>query len=391
MVERFLLIDLGASLHYTHHKQSIYAFSSFLKDKNIDFNVWVPFGSNLNKSRLPIRKILLSGTHAPAFSLFDPRTWINSLMNKFLVFSVKNGFKCLMYMHVNLVGHYLKFLLAAKAKSYSGVLFTTACPYSVKTIYMLESSQIKTTIFFRLTNTSEARGELAELYDFKKLLDDAKNFEHVRIRFGVETDNYRSQLNTGRYSTLYLTKVPYIKSGANLESKNRPIVVSFLGYPTKDKGHEHILPLIKKVSEFRKEINWQVHLYEKDPLLPALERLEVNILTVCGKIQPYEMDKLLSATDLMCLPYNPKAFEFHSSAMHYHSMDYNIPVLSLNGTAFSSDIYKFKAGSISSNLNEMCEVLIDLSMDKITNWKFGCSKYNEFRNQTNEKFLDLNS
>jgi hypothetical protein len=72
-------------------------------------------------------------------------------------------------------------------------------------------------------------------------------------------------------------------------------------------------------------------------------------------------------------------------------MDYNIPVLSLNGTAFSSDIYKFKAGSISSNLNEMCEVLIDLSMDKITNWKFGCSKYNEFRNQTNEKFLDLNS
>ncbi len=191
MVERFLLIDLGASLHYTHHKQSIYAFSSFLKDKNIDFNVWVPFGSNLNKSRLPIRKILLSGTHAPAFSLFDPRTWINSLMNKFLVFSVKNGFKCLMYMHVNLVGHYLKFLLAAKAKSYSGVLFTTACPYSVKTIYMLESSQIKTTIFFRLTNTSEARGELAELYDFKKLLDDAKNFEHVRIRFGVETDKYQ--------------------------------------------------------------------------------------------------------------------------------------------------------------------------------------------------------
>jgi hypothetical protein len=101
------------------------------------------------------------------------------------------------------------------------------------------------------------------------------------------------------------------------------------------------------------------------------------------------MEELMFKTDVMCLPYNPKSFEFHASAMHYSAMDHLIPVVCFEGSAFAYDVLKFNSGIVARDLQEMCEVLLNLSKDQIREWKIGCQNYNTFRITTNENFLDL--
>ena len=53
----FLIVDLGASLIHTHHKQSIYAFAELLQNNKVSFEAWVPFGSKIDSHDFPIKKI----------------------------------------------------------------------------------------------------------------------------------------------------------------------------------------------------------------------------------------------------------------------------------------------------------------------------------------------
>ena len=387
--QNFLIIDLGASLPYTHHKHSIYAFASLLSNKNIGYQIWVPIGSEIDVPNFSIRKILLAGTHAPEFKLFKIKSWPNSILNKTLIFTLRINSKFLIRQQGWLISNYLKFLSSRVKHKYSGIIFTTACPFAINAVYALEAGKINTAIYFRLTNTSETRGALAKTHDFNKLIENSKNFNHVKIRFGIETEQYLTKLNSEHNSKFYISPFPHIEKPNKSYGNDKPFTISFLGYPTKDKGHDQIFPIVEKVSKLKPNYKWQIQLYENDPIHIPLKKLNTNILIVNGKITSLEMAELMNKTDILCLPYNPKSFDYHASAMHYSAMDHAIPVFCFKGSTFAYDIFKFNSGFVSENLQGMCDALVDIRNDQIVEWKNGCQKYNSSRDTANEIFLSL--
>jgi len=387
--QNFLIIDLGASLPYTHHKHSIYAFATLLRNKNIGCQIWVPIGSEIDVLNFSIRKILLAGTHAPEFKLFKIKSWPNGILNKTLIFTLRINSKFLIRQQVWLISNYLKFLILRVQQKYSGIIFTTACPFAINTVYALEARKIHTAIYFRLTNTSETRGAIAKIYDYNKLIENSKSFNYVKIRFGIETEQYLTKLNSEHNSKFYISPFPYIEKSIKSYSNDKPLTISFLGYPTKDKGHDQIFPIVEKVSKLKPNYKWQIQLYENDPIHFPLKKLSTNLLIVNGKISSVEMLELMNQTDIMILPYNPKSFDYHASAMHYSAMDHVIPVFCFQGSTFAYDILKFNSGFVSKNLQGMCDALVKIRSDQIIEWKNGCEMYNSSRDAANEFFLSL--
>jgi hypothetical protein len=386
----FLIVDLGASLIHTHHKQSIYAFAELLQNNKVSFEAWVPFGSKIDSHDFPIKKILIPGTHGTSFKFFDVRSWFDATFTKLFsyAFNIKKDFFIKLFVLIS--AKYLCFLISRNSQDRKmRIIFTTACPFAIKTVYLLEKNNIKASIFFRLTNTAETRGRLSEIYDFRKLISDSKNFDHVAIRFGVETENYLKELAVAHDLRFFMSPIPYIKQPFNYITDDGSITISFLGHPTRNKGREHIIPIIQGVSKYKPRFKWQVHLYDEDPLESDLHKLSIEMLIVNGKIDSEVMKNLLKKTTILCLPYNSEAFRVHASAMLYQSMDFLKPVLSFNGTSFSKDILAFNLGTVANTTNELCDQLININSKQVNSWVEGCKTYNIYRNSSNKKFLDL--
>ena len=389
-VKSFLIIDLGASLIHTHHKQSIYAFADLLQNSKVNFEAWVPFGSRIDSCGFPIKKNLIPGTHGTSFKFFDLRSWINASFTKILSYAFYFKIDFFIKLFVFISAKYLCFLITRSTRDMKkGIIFTTACPFAIKTVYLLEKNQIEASIFFRLTNTSETRGRLSEIYDFRKLLSDSKKFKNISMRFGVETENYLEELAVADDTRFFISPIPYIKQLFSDITSSSNIIISFLGHPTRDKGREHIIPIIQGVSKHKPRFKWQVHLYDEDPLEIDLHKLNLEMLIVKGKIDSEVMKSLLKKTSVLCLPYNIEAFRLHTSAMLYQSMDYLKPVLSFDGTSFSKDILEFNLGAVAKTRNELCELIINIDAKQLNSWIEGCKTYNLYRNSVNKKFLDL--
>ncbi len=389
-VKTFLIIDLGASLIHTHHKQSIYAFADLLQNNKVSFEAWVPFGSRIESCGFPIKKNLVPGTHGTSFKFFDLRSWINATFTKFLSYAVYFKIDFFIRLLVFISAKYLCFLITRNTQNRkTGIIFTTVCPFAIKTVYLLEKNHIEAPIFFRLTNTSETRGRLSEMYNFRKLIRDSKKFKNVTMRFGVETENYLEELAVANDLRFFISPIPYVKQSFSDITNCKNITISFLGHPTRNKGREHIIPIIKEVSKYKPRFKWQVHLYDEDPFENDLHKLNLEMLIVKGKIDSEVMESLLKQTSVLCLPYNIEAFRVHASAMLYQSMDYLKPVAGFDGTSFSKDILKFNLGAVAKNSNELCDQLINIDIEKVNSWVEGCKTYNMYRNESNKKFLDL--
>jgi hypothetical protein len=52
--ELYLIVDFGASQNHTHHKESICSFAELISGAGLDYEVWIPAGSEINQSNLPI-------------------------------------------------------------------------------------------------------------------------------------------------------------------------------------------------------------------------------------------------------------------------------------------------------------------------------------------------
>lgn len=386
----FLIIDLGASLAHTHHKQSIYAFADLLQNNKVSFEAWVPFGSRIDSCGFPLKKNLIPGTHGTSFKFFDMRSWFDATFTKLLSYAVHLKIDFFTRLLVFISAKYLCLLIARDSQDRKReIIFTTACPFAIKTVYLLEQNNIQASIFFRLTNTSETRGILSEKYDFKKLISDSKNFTNITMRFGVETENYLNELAVAHDLRFFISPIPYIKQSFSNLNNSRDITISFLGHPTRNKGREHIISIIQGVSKYKPWFKWQVHLYDEDPLESDLYKLNLEIFIVNGKIDNKVMKSLLHKTSVLCLPYDVEAFRLHASAMLYQSMDYLKPVFSFDGTSFSKDILKFNLGAVAKTSNELCDQLVDIDIKKVNSWVEGCKAYNKYRNLSNKKFLGL--
>ena len=387
--KKYIIIDFGASLIHTHHSRSLYSFFDLLTTQGISPEIWIPLGSNLNSEFYPVSYKLLPGTHPCAFNLLSIRTWIPGILGKIHNIALKFNLNFLLKFIVNFSTRHFIFKIKKLNRDHDlSLVFTTMCPFAVKSIYDLEKRRINAEIFCRITDTSEVRGMLSKIYSMHSLILDSKTFVFLKLKFGAETKySYRvtKQLNNNSY----LSKFPYI-SPKVLDNKNNSIItVSFLGHPTRDKGQDKIIPIIHEVSSKRKDIKWQVHIYDNDPLEINLKKIVPDIYLIRGKVQNVTIEEALINTQVLCLPYNVSAFKFKASAMHYQSSDYEKPVITFSGTEFADDIKEFKAGAIVKDVSELCEVILNLNSSLISDWKKGCREYNSSRNRSNLEFLGL--
>jgi glycosyltransferase involved in cell wall biosynthesis len=385
---KFLIVDFGASLNHTHHKLAISSFAHLLKEE--DHEIWIPIGSEASLSGLNPKRVLLPGTHPIGFSYTNPSSWISGLHGKIHNFAIKKNSKFLSTILLNITAIYFYLLIKRKAaKQNIAIIFPTFCPFAMQAIRFLNFMKIETKIFARLTNTTERRG-IARTHNFLEIsLEYAQKFTSLKTKFGVETHAFRDY-NTKLYKDkFYLSPIPSISMPKKESIKDQKLVVSFLGYPTVDHGQEHILPIIQSVGKFRKDIKWQVQIAKDSLLKNQLNKLNLDIEILVGKISQPQFDEALKISSVICLPYNIQAFKFNSSAMMYNSSDYLVPILTFSGSAFASDVIEFSCGVALKNRSDMILTLNSISLSTIHKWVDGCKAYNLFRNQINLDFLEI--
>ena len=389
----YFIIDFGASLIHTHNKQSIYGFANFLKNHKKNFEIWIPLGSKIVIPQFTFRRILLPGANPVAFDLKSPDSWIPSLHriihDKIKTSENKFLYKLLLKVNVN---QFLLLLRIYSKKNLTSpkILFPTLCPFSISIIKKCITAKKDIEFFCRVTNTSERRGPFSELFDVKEFINWLNSQDIKNVKLGFETQNFLDKLNLELQDNIFISKFP-----TNRQMKSTPrtldkkITISFLGYPTKDKGHETIYPIIKDVKKVNNNLRWIVQLYENDPFESLIRELNCDVNFLRGKISQIELEESFEQSDIIVLPYNIEAFKYNASATLYQAMDFEIPVITFLGSGFSDDIEKYKSGLTVKNISDMITVISTLDRNSIFSLQQGCHDYNLARNLQNVEFLNL--
>ncbi len=382
-MENFIIVDFGASLNHTHHKQSLYSYSSLIKLLGHNVKILVPKGSQLKNPKYDIHKVLYPGTHPIGFEIRDPKSYIPGLIGKAHYIGSKYKLTFIVKIIAYLVSKRFLKIYKKLGNSQTKVLFPTACAFSIIVLEkMLKKGKIQEKFFIRLTNTSENRGILSEKYNEEFLIKLSQNFQNICI-------GYENKGKVELVKNSYFAPFPPIYENNNFKKNSDKITISFLGYPTKDKGYDHIQDIIYSVSRTRKDINWIIQDYEIEKSTMKYENLPRTVKIFNGKISSIEMENALKDTSLICLPYDPEKFSKNVSAMLYTAMDFDIPAITLAGTAFCQDLLKFQCSYVVENVFEIIKTLQSISLDKIEYLRKNCKNYNDYRKFLNLNFLDL--
>jgi glycosyltransferase involved in cell wall biosynthesis len=254
---------------------------------------------------------------------------------------------------------------------------------------LLDKKRINAKVYVRLTNTAEQRGFNSSIFDLPSFLRVSENFVSVRVKLGIENAVFlKKHKALGNFMT-YSSKFPSQPKVSNKMAMDQKFIISFLGYPTINKGHEHLLPIIENVAIQNPDYVWQVHLYEDDRLDRYFDFASVEVIKYRGKITPMEMVKALEVSSLICLPYDTNAFKFNASAMMYQASDFLVPTITFDGSAFADDVKTFGNGIAVKNRDEMIKVLNSLNTRELQLWIEGCKRYNKYRNSSNNVFLEI--
>jgi len=389
-MNKFLIVDFGASLNHTHHKQSIFAFSTLLEREDIDFDVWIPIGSEIENTDVKLRRILLPGTHPCQLRITKINTWLSATLSKLHNIAVKYRIKFILSLLLYTTALYFNLLFKIRCKNDKiSIIFTTTCPFALRAIYLMELFRIEVDIHCRITNTAEVRGVLADVITLDIFKEKVKKFKYVNVFFGFETKALLNRNETN--SRNFISKFPSEQKRLVKDVIGENFTISFLGFPTRNKGHNKIGSIIKKVGEKRPNYLWQVQLYQDDPLIQELNELNLSVKILEGKISSELMIDSLKNSTLICLPYDVDAFKYNSSAMMYESTDYLVPVITFCGSAFATDVDDFSCGVTVKDQDEMINMMINMDSSLLNDWTKGCSSYNSYRNKSNLIFLNLNS
>ena len=389
--ELYLIVDFGASLFHTHNKESLYSFSDLLEDSNVDYKVWIPLGSEIDRINYKFQYNLFPGYNPISFSFRRISTWIPAAHGKVHNLSESYNWPSILKFLTYVNAFHFLSLLAVQFLKYKKIkiVFTTSCAFSFQTLCILEAFKIRVEAYCRLTNTAEQRGELSRIIHVTEFIKKSKEFNFVKVYFGLETHANLVKLDIENDSRCSISKFPSITRVKKRQVNPGQITISFLGYPTRDKGQEHIFPIIKNVSLNNPQFKWQVQIREKDLLEIDLKNIDAEIKIFIGKIPAETMINALLQTDIICLPYDIKKFRYNASAMMYQSADYLVPILTFSGSAFAAEIDEFGFGIVAEGEIDLIAKIRSLDVKVINKWIEGCRQYNQYRNMTNYNFLQL--
>ena len=108
----FLIVDFGASQNHTHHRESVFSFAELISRTNSCYEIWIPAGSEICHSNLPIKYCLLPGFNPIGLNLRKPSTWVSALHGKLHNFSNKTNLRSVLnilaYLNCYLLGKFFR-------------------------------------------------------------------------------------------------------------------------------------------------------------------------------------------------------------------------------------------------------------------------------------------
>jgi glycosyltransferase involved in cell wall biosynthesis len=401
----FIVADFGASLNHTHHGDAISAFLDLLTQNHQEFLVLLPMGSlleiNEKGQNYEVKKVLFPSSHNAPYRLSSVKSLLSVIFVKVSHIANRLSAKFVLRILIKFAMRRLRKEIYTQQNYFSQVcvLFPTACPAANKFIEDSishlpgHSTGRIVSVYARFTNTSENRGSFATVAGRNTLTSSlAKNLdgESDFIRLGFETDYYSRSFEAPSWIKYRSPFPPSSQMQTRILRKNQ-LTFSFLGYPKEIKGMHKIVDIVRQV-ELRNSTNalsWVIHVAStNDVIYSELSHLG-NIKFLEGKISAQEMEAALINSSALVLPYEVKKYLMNASAMAYRAADFEIPVLTFFGSAFSEDIHKYGLGWLASNEKEMIDLISELTLEEINSCEAKIRRYNKVRRDENLQFLGL--
>jgi len=394
VISKFIIVDYGAKFQFTHHLPIIEAYCNIIRNNGFEVDTFLT--SNADRvafDSLPgNKKYFLTGT------VYKP-----SYMENFILASLIGLFN---YLLKNKQGwsflkKFLKVCFSFRAKralineiKYTAgkivVIFPTAEPVTIQLAKSLLSNSLGKNFRFKFRVVGgENRGFLASKNELENLAELVCHYPS-QIQVGIETDRYREFLVSKGFpkQNLIWSPWPPIIKGKIMKSINsKTIIIGFLGNAKVRKGFNEIPTILKNYSSINPDFKaiiqpaifpWKGY----TSVLNELSSLSSKLIFTDKNLDLDQLVKLVASCDLLIWPYNSNSYSINASGLLYHASDYDIPVITLKGVGFETEVIKYQLGFVVDTIAD-----IGPKINLIINSSFNCEKYRSARIKASEKFI----
>ena len=391
-MKTYIIVDHGATFMHTHHGHLISGFVSLLDNKNCDYKVFLPFGSQLNLQidNNKLKKNLLPCYHPRAFDFSKLETYLPALLNLVYRFT-KNNF--LYKVTSKLLSNYVirntifRLNRTGTLTNETIILFPTACPVSLLIGLELHKRKVKVEIVYRLTNTAENRNYFSPMINLNEVIAKLSKSNQPKVKFCYETNEYAATFGIHRTLLEFSPSPPSrVESVSKIENEN--VVISMLGIAQNHKKRIEALREIfhQNLSFSGFQTQWLIQIGESDRFDSFMQSKNLNLLI--GIVDEDLMKKTLKQTSILLLLYDVNFYRTNASAMAYRAADYLLPIITYSGSAFANEISKFHLGKVIDNISDLKSAIEEI----VTSYKeiqLNIDSYNTLRQSTNYRILYL--
>jgi hypothetical protein len=382
----FLIIDLGASIYYTHHCEQINGFAKLINDLDSKYRIALPIGSQCSLKKNVILSKLLPASQTVEFELARPTSWISALIGKLITISSSSDaafiYKFISRITFNVLV-YVNFRIINQIRGTSKILFPTACPVTLAIVERFELKKIRCQILVRFTHTTETRGYFSDLVDYKNFIDRWSKFKHVNLILGYEMKEFMQSLKNSDF----LKHSPHPKVTDKLNTKKQ-FQFGFFGKMQNRKGLISLLEIIEGLirlgvpsSDFCVQIPTA---HSNLSLSPNLD----GVTFFWDNLEIGQLNQYISQTKLVILPYEISTYMKNSSAMVYRCLDLGVPIATFKGSAFAREINDFNIGLIFADVEEAITLLSKCDDEQLAQISSNIDQFNLWRRNSNVDFLN---
>jgi glycosyltransferase involved in cell wall biosynthesis len=219
-----------------------------------------------------------------------------------------------------------------------------------------------------------------------------------KLHLGFEVKRYETKLLDDGISSknIFWAPMPHIfrrpKTYLDKELMHESITLGFLGSARPNKGFDDIPKILDslKANNIIFTALIQLPKFEWPEFRQTYNKLQKNHLNVIkfinSSISKENLDRKISAVDLIVLPYRFHNYQLAGSGILFLAADYKVPVASTNNLAFCWDIERFKIGFTFEDESDFSFKLKYFSKSSLHS---NFEHYNDSRNVANLKFLRI--
>lgn len=391
---KFVILDYGAKYIFTHHLPIIHAICIILSQNGFTADIYLSkYAIRSDYNLIPGNKKykLIGSVYGPTYK----ENIVISLFLKVCEIVLRNQsqetkLKKLLKLCFSFKMKRILLNDCKKSKKNIIVICPTADPISIQLARSLLSTDKSKNFFFKFRIVgSENRGFLASENELE-LLSQLVNDFSGQIQLGVETVGYRNVLiekNIHTKNIFWSPWPPIIKNDLKKNKNGNLMVLGFLGNAKERKGFSHIPNILRdyeKINPFFSAIIQPAQFPWKGyfDILQELKPFFHKIIFTDKNLKLQQLLEFVANTDVLILPYDSISYSINASGLLYHASDYNIPVITLKGVGFESEVSDYKLGFVVNSPSDIVHQIRSLNR---TIFNFGA--YRDARLKATQKFI----